>query len=49
MIKMTNDGIPFKLVLFNHSNINDASIYVLFLFEFTQTQENTVVYVFNER
>ena len=49
MIKMINYGISYKLFLFNHSNLNAASIYVLFLFECTEPQENTVVYVFNER
>ena len=46
MIKMINFGIPFKFVLFNHSHINDDSIYVLFLFGFPTPQSNTVVYVF---
>ena len=46
---MTNFGITFKLILFNHSHINNASLYVLFLFEFIATQANIVLYVFKER
>ena len=48
MITMINFMIPFKSILFNQSRINYAYLYVLFLFESVEPQEDTVVYVFKE-